>query len=196
MRSIVTIDRQSADESVAIWVTSRGGSHAVHANAVVIESDDPMLVEKVRSLTRCAVVLVTAGTTLDGFPVDGMPLSEEHLHGFIAEIEEHRSRISSVVADYKRKSRSRTLTEPEFPAISPVDGADSHLTASERAFALANEVMRLWSAWLETDEERRKRTVQPRTGLTPWVMPIDMNNAKIPDFPDRFLAAMTVQSVV
>jgi hypothetical protein len=53
-----------------------------------------------------------------------------------------------------------------------------------------------WKSWLRTDEERRRRTVQPRTGVTPWAMPEAMNGPTVPDFPTHFSEHVHLQPLV
>ena len=82
------------------------------------------------------------------------------------------------------------------PAPSAEDFSPDQDTASRRAFVLANYVGRVWGSWLKTDDERRKRTVQPKTGVTPWIMPECMNEQSTPDFPSGFAARVIEQPLV
>lgn len=198
MRGLATIDRQPDGDAIAVWITSRGQAGAAHGNAVVVDvSSDPDALEKVRSLTRCCAVLVTDGSTLDGLPVEGTPLCAADLELLVSETVERQEAIVEAVNEYKRRTRSKTLTLPTFAAparaedFPPRDG-----TASSRAFALANFAQSAWTTWLQTDEERRRRTIQPKTGLTPWVMPEELNEAQVPDFPERFAARIHEQPLV
>jgi hypothetical protein len=142
-------------------------------------------------------VLVTDDTALDGLPVEGEPLKIADLNELLAEIAEHQQRITEAVRAYKTRTRSKTLTEPTFPdAPAQADFAPHEESASQRAFALANFARRIWSTWLDTDAERLKRTVQPKTGASPWVMPAEMNEQSIPDFPPTFAARIVEQPLV
>lgn len=199
MRGIAVLDRQPGTDAAAVWITSRRlGVDPANVNAVVLDlASDPDAIEKVRSLTRCCAVLATNGTTLEGLPIEGEPLTEADLDSLLAEIAEHQQRITDAVKAYKTQTRSRTLAEPLFP---PAPNAGNFVpdedTASRRAFMLANYVGRVWGSWLKTDEERRKRTVQPKTGTTPWIMPEDMNEQSAPDFPPVFAAVVIEQPLV
>ncbi len=199
MRGIAVIDRQPDAAAVALWITSRGiGLDVANVNAVVIDSGlDAQAIEKIRSLTRCRAVLVTNGTVLDGLPITGKPLREADLGMLLVEITEHQQRITDAVKAYKARSRSKTLTEPAFPdppkAESLLPDED---TALQRAFVLANYLGRVWESWLKTDDERRRRIVQPKSGTTPWVMPDDMNDQMTPDFPPGFAARVIEQPLV
>jgi hypothetical protein len=198
MRGIAVIDKQAGAAQIAVWITSRNGAQASNTNAVVIDADgDPDAVKKVRSLTRCCAVLATGGTKLDGLPIEGEPLSAADVDSLLDEVEAQQARILEAITDYKRRTRSKTLIEPTFPARPAREHfAPSEDTASQRAFTTANFLGVAWSTWLKTDEERRRRTEQPKTGKTPWIMPEDMNAATVPDFPEQFAKRLREQPLV
>lgn len=198
MRGITTIDRQPGSDTTAIWVTSRRNLTADHMNAVVIDSSrDPDSTEKVRSLTRCSVVLATEGTVLDDMPIDGDPLMTSDLSALLKETEDTQQAILDAISTHKRKTRSSSLLSPTFPASPVLDGFRPETDdASARAFATANYVRAVWTIWLSTDEERRRRTTQPRTGASPWIMPDSMNGPIVPDFPPRFASRLIEQALV
>lgn len=198
MRGIAVVDRQAGASQIAVWITTRGGAQASNTNAVVIDIEgDPDAVKKVRSLSRCCAVLATDGTTLDGLPIEGEPLSVADVNVLLDEVEAQQARILKAITEYKRRTRSKALIEPTFPAR-PAHEAfkPTEDTASQRAFTTANFVGKAWSTWLKTDEERRRRTEQPKTGKTPWIMPEEMNSATVPDFPEQFASRLYEQPLV
>lgn len=87
MRGIATIDRQPGSDTIALWVTSSSeGMRGRHVNAVVIDSNtDPDASEKLRSLTRSSLVLLTDGSTLDGLPVEGGVLTTADIDDLVAQ---------------------------------------------------------------------------------------------------------------
>ena len=197
MQGIAVIDRQAGAADIAVWITSRDGAQARNVNAVVVRADDPDAARKVRSLTRCCAVLATDGTILDDLPVEGEPLRVADLDKLLDEVEAQQDRILGAITDHKRRTRSKALTEPTFPARpAPEHFLPKEDIASQRALATANFLGRAWNTWLKTDEERRRRTEQPKTGKTPWIMPDDMNSATVPDFPQEFAARLVVQPLV
>ncbi|MBC7275682.1 hypothetical protein [Nocardioides sp.] len=193
---IATIDRQPGSNQIAVWVTNNSG-RVHHSNAVVIDAvNDPDTVEKVRSLTRCCVVLTTDGSTLEGLPITGA-LTVGDIDRMLDDVDEWQDRIRSALAAHRKKTRSRTLVDPEFsprPVLADLEAANN--TPPGRAFALASYAAAAWSNWLQTDLERRRRTVQPRTGKSPWIMPEDMSDQTSPVFPERFAAGLAEQPMV
>ncbi|TFE24619.1 hypothetical protein E0F15_21255 [Frankia sp. B2] len=199
MHGIATIDRQPGSDTIAVWITNRTEpSRAQSVNAVVIdEVNDPRGLEKVRLLTRCCVVLATDGSSLEGLPIKGDHLTVADLKALVAETEGHQQRIVAEIDAYKQRTKSKTLVSPTFLASPKIDDfpptAD---TPSQRALATANFVASVWMSWLTTDEERRRRTVQPKTQLSPWIMPEELNDPTVPDFPPGFGGRLHEQPLV
>lgn len=197
MRGIAVVDRQVDAEQIAVWNTSRDGARATNVNAVVIDvNNDSDAMTKVLSLVYRCVVLKTEGTTLDGLPIEGEALDVADVAALLDEVEAQQSRILDAIADYGRATRSRTLVAPTFPARPALeDFAPAADIPSFRALATADYFARSWTTWLVTDEERRRRTAQPATGTTPWIMPESMNGATVPDFPEAFAERLYVQGI-
>ena len=87
--------------------------------------------------------------------------------------------------------------EPVFPTSpTPDDFRPEADTPSARALATANFLSRAWTRWLQTDEERRRRTAHPRTGETPWIMPEAMNTPALEPFPAEFAGRLHEQALV
>jgi hypothetical protein len=100
------------------------------------------------------------------------------------------------VSDYRQKSRSK-LVEPTFPAI-PLF-ADLPAPAEKpgaAALVLASYLARAWTAWLKSDLERQRRTVQPKTGNTPWIMPAELNEPAIVALPPGFASRLHEEPMV
>lgn len=207
MRGFVSIDRQPDSSSLAVWFTCRlTESRVAHGNAVVIDtSGDQEILKKVRSLTRDAVVVVTAGSDLGGLPINGDPLMAQDLEGLLDEAEAWQQRIVSAVDAYARRPDARTGRVPKSPrklvrpTFAPrpkvqnfVPAADS---SAQRALATANFVARAWAFWLEAEEARLKRTIGPR-GESPWMMPEELNSSGVALLPAGFAASVRVQALV
>lgn len=195
MRGVAVVDYQPNAGQLAVWIAARDGNQATNVNAVVIDmQDDPEATTKVHSLVHRCVVVGTEGTTLDGLPIEGNALGVADVSALLDEVEAQQSRILDAIADHKRRTRSTSLVEPTFPTRPAADDfVPVEDTASQRALSMANYFGRSWSAWLKTDEERRRRTVQPATGTTPWIMPESMNAATVSDFPEGFAGRLHIQ---
>lgn len=189
MRGIATVDRQPDSDSVAVWITSRISLlEAGNTNAVVVDLiNDSHAMDKLRNLVHNCAVVLTDGSVLDGLPVRAKPLTVGDIASLVTETESRQRQILAAVEDYKSRTKSRSIVSPAFPASpAPSDFTPAEDTAAQRALAAANYLVQAWGLWLRTDEERRRRIVQPRTGTSPWIMPGDLGQPTVADFPAGF----------
>jgi hypothetical protein len=179
------IDRQVGHGVTAVWLTTRITSDRVgHTNAVCVADDDPDGSTKLRSLIADRAVILTAGSE---HPLPLMtPIQVDTIGSLVTETTEYQRRIVEAVDAYVAKSRSKNLVRPDFPPAPVVPELRELPDAAQRALATANYVARAWSAWLATDEQRRRRTVDPRKGTSPWIMPDDMNSPDVAEFSSAF----------
>lgn len=195
LHHVTVVDHRPGTDAVAIWLVVREELRAVKTNAVVIDlAGDPEATDKVRWLTGGSPIALTDGSHVGGLSVDDNILAVNDFHGLIDETLAHQREISAAVEAYRRRIRSRTISEPDFPPTptpeSLVREAD---TAPLRTLAAANFVQAAWTAWLRSDEERRRRTVNPRTQTSPWMMPEELGSPLVPDFPPGFAARLRVR---
>lgn len=198
MQGIATIDRQPDSDTIVIWLTKRTESlRADHTNAVTIDAaSDPSAMEKVRSLTHGCAVLITEGSVLDGLPVEGELLTVADIEALVAATAAHQRLILEAVRAHKRRARSATLKDPIFPVLpTATDFHTSDGNPSQRTLATANYAAKAWSAWLRTDEERRRRTARPTSGETPWMMPDELNSPEIAPIPETLATRFREQTV-
>lgn len=196
--NVATIDAQPGSNKVAVWLTSRIAKYdAGNTDSVVVDrTEDPAALDKIRWLTRTAVVVATPGSDLSALPIEGDPLDVQAFMDLIAETEAHQARITEAVQGYMTRTRSKTLVLPNFsrgPTLDELGRSTMAGVAHGSALAVANSLCRIWRLWLETDKQRLQRTVQPRSGRTPWIMPDDLNHATVPDFPPMFAAQLVPQ---
>ena len=160
------------------------GSRVNHTNAVVIAHDDERHDAKVRALTADRAVVLINGTT--------PPLPFEHALGveafdsLIEETSAHQRLITDAVADYAKRTHNRNLVAPDFPTAVPTLSADERDEPAYRALSVANYVARVWEAWLAADEQRVRRTINPRTKMPPWIMPKELGDPVLAVFPPEF----------
>ncbi len=105
----------------------------------------------------------------------------------ISETVELQRRITAAVEQYTAAHKNRKIVQPTFKAVPDpgafdLDGDD----AVQRAHAAASLLGRAWEAWLKTDDQRRQRSVEPRTGKSPWIMPLEMGEPQVSEFPVKF----------
>lgn len=185
MLGFAVVDRPSDASATAVWLTSRDGVRVIHTNAVVIAPDDEQRDVKVRALTADRVVVLTEGTVP---PVEfAHAIDVGSLAGLIDETVAHQQRISREIADYTARTRNKNLTTPTFPArpARPTTGRDG---PASRALSVADHVARVWTAWLVSDEQRVRRTTDPRTGARPWIMPEELGSPALAVLPPEFAA--------
>ncbi len=223
MRSFVTIDQQPGSGIVAVWVSARTGGGGIdepdsyevdrpsgtdtrpsNVNAVVVDMrTDPRAAEKVRSLTRSAVVVATTGSVLDSLPVDGEPMNVSDFEALLDEAEEQQRRILAALDVYSTRTSTRTgkvlkaknivrpewLPRPNSAQFRPVEDSAPH-----RALATANFVCAAWRYWLASDDERRSRA--KASGRTPSRMTPDLRSPIVPDLPPGFANSLHEQDAV
>ena len=183
MLGFAIVDRQPNAGTTAVWLTSREGARVSHTNAVLIAHDDDRHDAKVRALTADRVVVLTDGTTPPLDFVQALDVSE--FDELIDETVAHQQRISQAIADYKTRTRNKNLVTPNFPA-EPKLSAPKHDEPASRALSVADYVAGVWMAWLLSDEQRLRRTTDPRTGTTPWIMPEELGDPGLAAFPPEF----------
>lgn len=187
MLGFVVIDAQEPSDQVAVWLTSLVESHrADHVNAVVVERDDHRLLDQMQALAADRAVLTTDGTVLGGLQLKVDPLTSASLTVLLDETLEHRMRITAAVASYGREHGTKPVPPRFYGGDRLADVPLSEESAAGRALRTATILARAWTAWLQSDEQRRRRTVRPQDGGTPWMMPEELNSSKVAPLPARF----------
>jgi hypothetical protein len=150
---------------------------------VVIAHRDERHDAKVRALTVDRAVVLTEGTVP---PVEFVhALEVKDFDGLIDETVAHQQRISQAIIDYMARTRNKNLVRPDFPASPKVNSAERDEPAL-RALSVADYVASVWRAWLASDEQRVRRTTDPRSGARPWIMPKELGDPALAVFPPEF----------
>ena len=184
MLGFAIVDRQPKAGATAVWLTGREGSRVGHTNAVVIAHDDERYDYKVWALTADRAVVLTDGTE--------PPKTFEHaldiaaFDGFIDETAARQELIVEIVTEYAKRTKNSNLVIPEFGSARPTLKTDDRDEPQYRALAVANYIAAVWSAWLDTDEQRARRTAHPRTGKSPWIMPEPLGSPELVEFAPEF----------
>ena len=196
MLGFAVVDHRAESGTAAVWLTNRlAASRADHGNAVTIDLGlDVDALRKIHALTRDRLVVLTEGSTAEGLPITTETLSVDDVGILVAETVEHQGRIVDAIDAYAERTRKKNLVRPAFrEPLSPGSFEPTKDTATQRAFQTANFVARVWTEWLTTDDERRRRAVNPQTKKSPWIMPAEMGSPDVADFPALFIARFAVQ---
>lgn len=181
MLGFVALDHRPGDDTVALWLISRTDpAEASSTNAVVVDLAAPDALSKIHALTRDRVVVLTPDSDAAGLPVD--PHDVGIVDEFIAATRAHQAAIVDAIRAHQATRKGQKLAEPTFPA--EAEAPQEWPTAPElRALQLARWLGRTWTNWLVSDGERLRRTTQPRTGRTPWIMPEELNQPQLLELP-------------
>lgn len=191
---------------VATWIVSRvTPTEAASVNAVVLDTQaDPRADQKLRALTRGRAAVLTAGSARAGLPLTGDVLSVMDLARLAAATEAQQERVLEAVRAFALRPNPKTgkvpkaprkIVLPEFPTspresdFSPQEG-----TPPGRALAAANYLARVWSIWLQTEEDRRRRAFNSRG--EPWMMPDHLADPEIAELPREFAETLSFQPVI
>jgi hypothetical protein len=190
MQGFAVIDSRFGEENVAVWIVSKvPPAGAGNTNAVVVARTDPRAQEALRSLTRSRAVLVTDGSSLAGLPVDSCALTITDVHDLIEETSKVREQILDMVRYLRRKP-------PRFvPIPSPDRFQPAEETPTQRALQTANLLGRAWTAWLDTDQQRRKYTVDPKA-MDAGLLPDDLSGTDSLEFPPGFADRVVAEPLV
>lgn len=187
------MDRQPKASATAVWLIGRQGSRVTNTNAVVLSHRDKRYGDKVWALTADRAVVLTSGTT----PPREIEhaLNVEVFDGFIDETAFRQQLIEDAVAAYAAQTKNKNLVVPEFPRARPtIAEVEPAGQPQHRALSVANYVAAVWSAWLATEEQRVRRTINPRTGKVPWIMPEELGNPELAEFAPEFAQLVTPES--
>lgn len=185
MLGFAIVDRQPKAKATAVWLTCHlDGSRVNHTNAVVIAHDDDRHDIKVWNLVADRAVVLTIGSTP---PIMFQhTLSVEAFANLVEETSTFQRRIIEAVADFAKRTKNKTLVAPAFLGNRIELKPDDRDEPAYRALSGANYVRDAWSAWLATEEQRVRRSVNPRTGEPPWIMPEEIGGTALAEFPPAF----------
>ena len=184
MLGFAIVDRQPNATATAVWLTTHvGGTTVQHTNAVVINHDDDRCDKKIYALTADRIVILTDGSAEDG--IFQHALGVDVLSDLIAETATRQQLIQKAVAEYMTRTKNKNLVIPDFLS-SPNPPSQAHAAPQLRALATANYIAEVWSGWLATEEQRLRRTIEPRTGTSPWIMPEELAAQEMSIFPEGF----------
>lgn len=190
MQAFAVIDNRQDNDKVAVWIVSKQPpAGAGNTNAVVMDRTDSKVQGAVRSLTRSGAILVTEGSSLDGLPVDGRALTMTDVSDLI----EETSKVREHILDLVRYLRRKPPTFVPMPSLDHIQPAED--TPTQRALQTANFLARVWTAWLDTDQQRRRYAADPKTKDF-GRLPDDLSGPQALDFPPGFAHRVVAESLV
>lgn len=189
MLGFATVDLSTRDSILAVWLTSsEGAASAVHTNAVTFELDEGTTSRRALAMVCDRYVVLTDRTPREHRVLVGWGVEPSDLAMLTKQVTAAQATVRTACSEYRTKPGKSDLSEPELPPVpGPVDQAALETCVSPQlTLALANQLMRTWTAWLITEGERVKR----------WAyMPGGWKGEKPALVPAEFAEHNTVQPV-
>ena len=179
MLGFATVDLSARDNSLTVWLTSVGMDIAVaHTNAIRFDLADDTASRRAWSMTCDRYVILTDRTPRDHAVLAKWGVVPCDLAMLAKQTIAMQEAVMAAFTEYAAKPGKADLMEPTLPPVpSPLDQAALEAGSPQQlTLAVANQVMRTWTAWLATERERVKRwTYMPggRKGEAPASLPAE-----------------------
>jgi hypothetical protein len=154
-----TVDLSTQDDTLTVWLTSVQGTHADHTNAVVFSLADDTTPRRALGMVCDRYVVLTERTPRSHPLLTGWGVEPCDLAMLATQVTAAQASLMAAFEEYRGQPGKANLVEPSLPSVpAPIDQAEFESGTPERlTLALANQVMRTWTAWLATEGERVKR---------------------------------------
>lgn len=179
MLGFATVDLSTRDNILTVWLTSAlGAAGAGHTNAVTFDLDDDTISRLALAMICDRYVILTDRTPREHSFFSGWGVDPSDLAMLAKQATAAQATVLTAFGEYRARPGKSGLTEPNLPPVpAPLDQAGLEAGAPQQlTLALANQVMRIWTAWLTTEDERVKRwTYMPggREGEKPALVPAE-----------------------
>lgn len=178
MLGFATVDLSTGDNTVTVWLTSMQGVDAGHTNAVIFNLGDDTTPRRALGMICDRYVVLTDRTPPEHSILSGWGIEPCDLAMLAEQTIAAQAAIMGAFEEHRSKPGKSGLIEPVLPLVpAPFDqGALEAGTPQQLTLAVANQVMRTWTAWLTTERERVKRwAYMPggRKGGTPAPLPAE-----------------------
>lgn len=184
-----TVDLSTRDNTLTVWLTSaQGAASAGHTNAVTFDLDDDTTLRRALGMICDRYVILTDRTPREHSLLIGWGVEPGDLAMLAKQTTAAQATILTSFSEYRTRPGKSHLSEPNLPPVpAPLNQAELETgTSQQLTLALANQVMRTWTAWLTTEGERVKR----------WTyMPDGQEGEKPALVPAEFGAHNTIQPV-
>ena len=179
MLGFATVDLSIRDHSLTVWLTSVGmDTRVTHTNAVCFDLAETTASRRAWSMTCDRYVILTDRTPRDHAVLAQWGVVPCDLAMLAKQTTAAQEAIMAAFAEHAARPGKTDLMEPTLPPVpAPLDQAALEAGSPQQlTLAVANQVMRIWVAWLAAERERVKRwTYMPggRKGETPTVLPAE-----------------------
>ena len=160
MLGFATVDVSIGDNSLTVWVTSEGMSIPVaHSNAICFDLGDDTASRRGWSMACERYVILTNRTPRDHAVLAQWGVVPCDLAALAEQTTSAQEALMAAFAEYAAKPGKADLMEPMLPPVpASLDQAVWEPgTPQQLTLAVANQVLRIWTAWLAVEHERVKR---------------------------------------
>jgi hypothetical protein len=179
MLGFATVDLAIRDHRLTVWLTSLGMATGVaHSNAVSFDLGEEAASRRAWGMTCDRYVILTDRTPPDHEVLAQWGVKPCDLAALAKQTIAAQEAVMAAFTEHAAKPGKADLMEPTMPTVpAPLDQAAwQTCTPEQLTLAVANQVMRIWTAWLGSERERVKRwTYMPggRKGEAPAVLPVE-----------------------
>jgi hypothetical protein len=155
-----TVDLSTRDDTLTVWLTSaQGAAGAVHTNAVTFDLNDDTTPGQALAMVCDRFVVLTDRTPCEHPIFIGWGVDPSDLAMLVKQTIAAQAAVLAACREHRARPGKSHLIEPSLPPVpEPLDQAALEAGAPQQlTLALANQVMRTWTAWLSTEGERIKR---------------------------------------
>jgi hypothetical protein len=155
-----TVDLSSRDDILTVWLTSEEkATRAGHTNAVTFSLSDDTTPRRALSMICDRYVVLTDRTPREHPLIVGWGAEPCDLAMLARQTTAAQAAIMTAFEEHRSEPGKADLIEPVLPPVpQPFDQAAVEANTAQRlTLAVANQVMRTWTAWLTTEGERVKR---------------------------------------
>lgn len=177
MLGFAMVDLSACDNSLTVWLTSEGMNIPVaHSNAICFDLADDTASRRAWSMTCERYVILTDRTPRDHAVLARWGVAPCDLAAFAKQTAAAQEALMAAIAEHAAKPGKADLMEPVLPPVpASLDQAALETgTPEQLTLAVANQVMRIWTAWLAVERERVKRWAYMPGGIkgeTPALLP-------------------------
>jgi hypothetical protein len=173
-----TVDLLTADSALTVWLTSAEGVKVGHTNAVIFDLGDGTVSHRALGMICDRYVVLTDRTPREHPLLVGWGIQPCDLALLTKQTMAAQENLMAAFAEHRAKPGKANLMEPVLPPVPPPlnQAALEAGAAQQVTLAVADQVMRTWTAWLGTERERVKRWAYMPGGRkdeTPALLPAE-----------------------